>query len=79
MKIETKFKVNDLLKGKYDYQGEDVIMAMEVIEISTVTCCAGTQIFYTIRQIMAQKEFKKPYDKSSEYFWKIGHAIMGSA
>ena len=67
MKIETKFKVNDLVLYKYQQSDLDkisdcttIMAAFEVIDVNTVTCMAGTQVFYDVRGItaMVSKDFK---------------------
>ena len=56
MTIVTKFQINDLLRHKYgngferEFAGKRTVR-YEVLYISTETCSAGTQIFYTCRPI----------------------------
>ena len=73
MEIKTKFNVDYLLSRKHDVMPDDVFTVLEVMEILTETCYTATQIFYLCRLIKANKEFEKPYDKSTEYTWIIGH------
>ena len=73
MEIKTKFNVDYLLSRKHDVMPDDVFTVLEVMEILTETCYTATQIFYLCRLIKANKEFEKPYDKSSKYTWVIGH------
>lgn len=53
MNITTAYRINDLVQHKYDrttIEGGDR-SCMEVLYISTETCSAGTQVFYTVRPI----------------------------
>ena len=75
MKIETKFDVNNLVKRKFDTDGNDKLQALEVMEISSQTCYAGTQIFYHCKPIVATKEFKEKWKEQGEFSWVIGHGI----
>lgn len=55
MEIKTNFKVNDLVLSKYQKQFDinkptnKFLICMEVMQITTNTCMAGTQIFYDCR------------------------------
>lgn len=52
MTIEPKFKINDLVTHKFrrpPHGKKEVFSFYEVIEIQSVTCSAGTQIFYDCR------------------------------
>ena len=57
MKIETKFDVNNLVVSKYQRNPvaqkskNDLLCCFEVIDITTGTCMAGTQVFYDLRSI----------------------------
>lgn len=55
MKIETKFDINNLVQHKFNkctsLENGDVVCAYEVMDITTNTCYAGTQIFYDLRPI----------------------------
>ena len=64
MKIETKFDVNNLVVSKYQRnviasEKNDSLCCLEVIEVKTGTCMAGTQVFYVCRPIhgITEKEF----------------------
>jgi hypothetical protein len=76
MEITSKFKIGDLICHKYDIS-DDQKNAMEVIEVQTVTCSAGTQVFYHCRPIVALKEFDG-YDemRNKIYKWKVCHGIL---
>lgn len=52
MKIETEYSINNLLQHKFDTKNNDQIAILEVIEVHTVTCSAGTQNFYNCRPIV---------------------------
>jgi hypothetical protein len=54
MTIEPKFKIGELVKHKYQKHQttRDGAFAFSINEIQTVTCTAGTQIFYTGRWIL---------------------------
>lgn len=56
MELKSKFNVNDLLVRKYDKGSEELKMALEVLEIHSQTCYAGTQFFYQCRIIVLEKE-----------------------
>jgi hypothetical protein len=73
MKIETKFDVNNLVKRKFDADTKDGFVAMEVMEIVSQTCYAGTQVFYSCRHIYAKREFKGFGEK--EFTWSVGHGV----
>lgn len=72
MKTETKFNVNDIIQHKYDCGFEDGKKCMEVIEIVTQTCSAGTQIFYYVRHLMAVKR-ETGYGADKKIQWEIAH------
>lgn len=59
MEIQTEYKVGDLLETKYSDYGPKHMIAYEVAEIITVTCLAGTQVYYRCRAIV----FKLGYEK----------------
>lgn len=76
MNIETKFKVGSLVRHKFERQTHDAIHALEVMEISTDTCYAGTQVFYQCRALVAQKQFKNEYAKTGDFTWALGHTLL---
>lgn len=56
MTIEAKFKINDLVRNKFqkhqtleNLSGKASVQFMEILYITTETCSAGTQIFYRCR------------------------------
>ncbi len=57
LQIKTKFSVNDLVISKYqkirvgEKEKNISLCCFEIIEIHTVTCMAGTQVFYDVRAI----------------------------
>jgi hypothetical protein len=77
MKTESKFNIGDLVSRRYDTITEDMKQVLEIMEISTLTCYAGTQIFYNCKQLSAIKqEGKYNYEKKQTPFnWIIGHGI----
>ena len=75
MKIETQFDVNNLVKRKFDTQSRTQMNCLEVMEVISQTCYAGTQVFYLCRPIIAQKEFKNQYKEEGEFTWTILHGI----
>lgn len=75
MEIKTKFKVGDLAKRKFENQGKDRIIALEIMEVITTTCYAGTQVFYLTNAIVAAKKYKHEYSEKGDSEWIIGHAI----
>jgi hypothetical protein len=77
MKIETKFKVGDLIKRIYDSQADDKEIILQIMEIITQTCYAGTQVLYDCKYIHLSKRFKERFEQKGEY-WVIGHG-MGNA
>lgn len=74
MIIESKFKVNDLVKQKFSNCGNK-FHAFEVAEVLTQTCYAGTQCFYQCRAIIASKEYDNNFNKSAGFTWDIFHGI----
>jgi hypothetical protein len=46
MKIDNKFQIGEILKAKIDDTGNT---KYHVVEIKTLTCPAGTQIYYHCR------------------------------
>lgn len=75
MKIETKFDVNNLVKRKFDTNSKNKMSALEVMEVITQTCYAGTQVFYLCKPVIAQKEFKDKWKEDGEFSWVIVHGI----
>lgn len=67
--IETKFQINDLCKRKMDVDTEEKITLMQVMEIDTNTCYAGTQVFYKCRILFLSKT------RDPEKPWRIGHSV----
>lgn len=59
MNIEVQHKIGDLLQAKYSDYGSKQMVAFEVAEIITVTCLAGTQVYYRCRSI----NFKLSHEK----------------
>ncbi len=74
MKIETKFDINNLIAHKFQ-QGGNIMNIMEVMEIETVTCYAGTQNFYICRLLVLEKVFKNSYSNEGKFRWRIAHSI----
>lgn len=56
MNITTRFNVNDLVQSKFQLPGS--MDFMEVIEISSVTCSAGTQNYYIVRAYKPKYKFR---------------------
>lgn len=52
MNITTRFNVNDLIQSKFQLPGS--LDFMEVMEIQSVTCSAGTQNYYIVRAYKAK-------------------------
>lgn len=69
MEIKTKFNVHDLLVHKYDMDKINSVIALEVLQIKTESCYAGTQVFYDCRAIIANKS-------SKDDRWHIGHSVI---
>lgn len=57
MKIETKFDINNLIQHKFDNEAAENHIVLEILDIHTDTCYAGTQIFYYVRPIILKKNF----------------------
>lgn len=68
MRIETKFKIRDLLRREYDTPRRESITVLDVMEINSQTCYAGTQVFYTCRPILLNRIYKPDG-------WEVSHAI----
>jgi len=75
MKLESKFDINNLVQHKFDNRDSDTITCLEIMEVRTETCYAGTQVFYHTRNIVAMKKYKHDYKKEGEFIWEIGHSI----
>ncbi len=76
MKIETKFDVNNLLVHKFTPLDNDKINALEVLEIRTNTCYAGTQNFYDCRAVVLKKHYNRY--KTDEFTWDVLHSAIHS-
>ena len=70
--IKTKFEIGDLIRYKYQSDPKDRMVAMEVIEITSVTCIAGTQVFYKVRELGAEKEFEGFGSDRKHIGWSAG-------
>ncbi len=75
MKIETKFDINNLVKRKFDSDYNHSKCCLEVMEVITQTCYAGTQVFYLCRSIILNKEFEHEYKKDGNFKWVICHGV----
>jgi hypothetical protein len=75
MKIETKFDVNNFVVRKFDTNEKDTFRVLEVMEVISQTCYAGTQVFYLCRAMVANKEYEKQWKQEGEYTWVIGHVL----
>lgn len=75
MRIETKFDVNNFAVRKFDTNAKDVIQVLEVMEVISQTCYAGTQVFYLCKPVIAQKKYENDWKKDGEFTWVIGHGI----
>lgn len=75
MKIETKFEINNLVKRKFDSDYENSRCCLEVMEIISQTCYAGTQVFYLCRSIILNKQFEHEYKKEGAFKWVILHNV----
>jgi hypothetical protein len=70
MIVETKFNIGDLLKHKYSRDTTGHISAVEVLDVKTHTCMAGTQVNYSCRAI--QGRLKKSFlDDTSVGEWEV--------
>ena len=77
MKIETQFTINNLIKHKFDTGEKAGHTLFEVLGISTDTCYAGTQIFYTCRPILLIKIWKDKWKEEGEFDWEVKHGVSG--
>ena len=75
MNIKTKFSVSDFAKRKYDQQLKDQFQILEVMQIHSETCYAGTQVFYLCRMLFAKKEKSYVANPGEEVQWAISHSI----
>lgn len=73
MNITTAFKVNDLVAYKYGHSTDEMKSIAEVIEVQTVTCSAGTQVFYHCRRIFLRRDFFK----NEQEKWVVSYGIAG--
>lgn len=71
MKIETKFDVNNLVKRKFDKQlmGKK-LFCLEVMEVISQTCYAGTQVFYLCRPVYAENNRNE---------WDVFHGVNATS
>lgn len=75
MKIESKFSVNDLVKRKTDIDPKNKMYIIQVMEVQSQTCYAGTQVFYLCRTLIFEKEYKKRFTEEGEFEWKVAHGV----
>lgn len=75
MEIKTKFNVNNLAKRKFDTDSKNYREALEVMEIISQTCYAGTQVFYLCKPIVCKKEFNERWKEDGEFKWVVGHGV----
>lgn len=68
MKIEPLFEIGNLVQRQYEDVGQEAKLALQVMEVITQTCYAGTQIFYLCRPL-----FAKRHKWSESWKWTIGH------
>ena len=68
MTIKPKYKVGDILRKETDQDSSSAISRLQVIEIVTQTCYAGTQIFYKCRNLSLHK---REYQEK----WMASHHI----
>ena len=73
MKTETKFNIYDLVNRKYERNAKNKLSGMEIMEVFTQTCYAGTQVTYLCRALYCMKEFGHSYKEEGEFNWIIVH------
>lgn len=75
MEIKTKFDVGAITERKYNSSNEGYY-ALEVMEISSQTCYAGTQVFYHCRQLIITKtpNWRRKEDETVKE-WNIAHGV----
>lgn len=79
MKLESKFDINNLVKHKFGREANDCVHCLEIMQVQTETCYAGTQIFYLARAIVAIKKYEHDYKKEGPFIWTIANAIVGES
>ena len=77
MKIETKYSVGDIVKHQFQTPSERFMHGLEVLELQSQTCYAGTQVFYLCRHIVFHKMNDKWKD-ATEIHWSIAHEYGSS-
>jgi hypothetical protein len=85
MKIETKFDVNNLVVSKYQRNtltkeaGVETVMCFEIIDITTGTCMAGTQVFYDVRAIhgIATTKYNSGEKSIAFHDFVVGYSSKG--
>jgi len=68
MDIKTKYSIGDLVQKKHLVFEEDSFQLLEVMDVETNTCYAGTQVFYQCRLYLIEKP--SIYDINAK-FWKL--------
>lgn len=71
MNIKTKFEVSDVVEHKYATDFEGATTLYDIKEITTQSCYALTQVFYSCKIINVVKVHKNKYDKDSPIEFKV--------
>ena len=77
MQIETNHGVGDLIRHKFQKQEDDgrQALAYEILEVRTVTCYAGTQVFYECRGLIGIYKSDYAEGKNVKKLVNIAHDI----
>lgn len=78
MAIEPKYKIGDVLQRTLSRHTNWKLTALQVMEIITQTCYAGTQIFYLCRVIHIQLSKRHDFDADRQAEWIVGHGVSNS-
>lgn len=73
MEISTRFNISDLTAHKYEHQTSRRKSVLEIMEVITTSCYAGTQVFYLCRLIILEKKIQLSNLDKKE--WSIYHSI----
>ena len=74
MNIQSKFDINDILVQQFSRKSQTYFQALQVLEVVTQSCYAGTQVFYFCRPIIGHREVEL-FKEKRDYVWRIDHGL----
>lgn len=75
MEIKTQFDIHNLVQRKFDTGSKSVTTLLEVMDIKTETCIAGTQVFYATRPISIVKEYNDKWNDEKGFELRVMHGF----